>query len=107
MAFLARATSQYEVNHRNGVKTDNRALNLEWVTPEENLLHAARVLGITDCFVPKLSGVQRQVIRIRLACGECTTDLAVEFGVSNRTIGRCRQAWSDQHRRVRTCPTRS
>jgi len=45
-AFLFNPYNKPEVNHKNGVKTDNTIGNLEWCTRSENLKHAADVLDL-------------------------------------------------------------
>jgi hypothetical protein len=42
-AFLTKPEDCTQINHINGIKTDNRVNNLQWVTQSENQLHAYKL----------------------------------------------------------------
>ena len=42
LAFIGEPTPGQVVNHINEVRTDNRAINLEWVTQKQNVRHSLR-----------------------------------------------------------------
>ena len=85
------------MNHRNGIKSDNRPENLEVVTPSENQKHAVQILGVGraahqwggENHQSKLTDAQVEAIRGIYAVGETTQEsLAKIYGVAFQSISK-------------------
>lgn len=94
-AFLGPIPEGMQVNHRNGVKADNRIENLEIVTPSQNTAHGFRALGRAAPNNPspgskngraKLTEADVPAIRAMLSEGKGITEIGLHFGVSPAAI---------------------
>lgn len=92
--FIPNPENLPEVNHKDGVKTNNSLENLEWVTKSENMLHSCRTLGkrlkSEKVWSAVLKPEQVHEICRRLEQGARNIDLAKDFGVSAREIATIR-----------------
>jgi hypothetical protein len=65
LAFMENPNINLDVNHINGIKTDNRLCNLEMITRSENLKHKYRVLKQAHPFKGKTNtSVSKKVVQL-------------------------------------------
>jgi hypothetical protein len=93
VAFLGPAARGQVVNHKNGVKSDNRLENLEWQTPSGNHLHAL-ASGLfeppsgEDHWHAALTANDIRALRGDKGAGALNRELAAKYGISMATVSR-------------------
>jgi len=99
-AFIGDRPDGLQVNHINGVKTDNRPENLEYVTGSRNIVHA-QDMGLkpvgSRCWQAKLSESDVSTIKALIRQGVNIIEIADRYGVVKQTISSIKQGVTWKH----------
>ena len=89
--------SELQINHKNGIKTDNKIINLEYCTGKENVRHAVKNGLFNNSLIASERLREKQRIKIKsinLITGEeenynSTHEASFKKGVSQGNISEC------------------
>ncbi len=100
-AFIGPKPEGMQVNHKDGVKTNNVADNLEYVTPLQNMRHA-RSAGLWAIQgekhgKAKLTEDQAREVLERLRNGERQADVAARYGVCQTAVSKIKRGENWPH----------